>query len=75
MANWIHCNPKVCEDSIFSEHWCCSECGKDITENPRFINKRTGEILDFYYCPYCGVEMLRPFDDKRVMVTEHEEKI
>lgn len=71
MAHWIHCPPKADERNIFVEHWSCSECGKDIVENPRFVNIRTGEIWDFNYCPYCGVEMLHPFHGKRVMVCEY----
>lgn len=52
-GKWIHCPA----NDQFSEHWGCSVCGHDVTENPHFVNFVTGEILDFKFCPHCGADM------------------
>lgn len=52
-ASWIHSK----ETPDFMEHWTCSHCNHDITENPKFKNRVTGESLNFEWCPYCGSKM------------------
>ena len=52
-GHWIHYN----ENDDFTEGWSCSCCNHDITENPIFNNTRTGEPLNFVFCPYCGSQM------------------
>lgn len=64
-GKWLHCKETI----RFKEHWCCSECDRDIIENPIHRNTVTGEFQNFEYCPYCGIKMEK--DDLGVVVEEY----
>lgn len=63
---WVHCP----ETKRFKEHWCCSNCDGDVTENPRYYNNILEKALDFTTCPYCG-EKMSIAEDNRVQILEY----